>query len=198
MIPYKYVPLYAMYVLAACATENTFNSTKDTTMKEKKSDTSVRSSVTNEKGCVVKNSSTDIGNIDVRADSVTNEPSSTRKNNTMEKTAGLENEFKSTVSPYVLKKKVSGLTDSHIKYDLKHSTYNYPDLYCKEISEETNNKKEETFSVSDEKEEEQYLEQNENKTVYATECVQFLDSLPFQTEELDENEWDYYDSLINN
>ena len=130
---------------------------KDTKSSGTISDTSSTNSVTKENGRGANDSSTNIKNIDVRTPSVMRQASSTTKKCTVGKSIGLKNDFNSTVSPYVTDKKVSTLTDSHIQYDLKPSSYKYSGVYCKEIDKDTNKKEDRTFSVSDEKEEAYYL-----------------------------------------
>ena len=41
------------------------------------------------------------------------------------------------------------------------------------------------------------INENENFPLYASECVEILDRIPFDDDKLDEDDFDYYDSLIN-
>ena len=54
-----------------------------------------------------------------------------------------------------------------------------------------------TFSTKQESEKKQDINSEENNISYAGDCVEFLDSLPFDSDELDEDDLDYYDKVIN-
>ena len=54
-----------------------------------------------------------------------------------------------------------------------------------------------TFCREVEEEEEEELEVTKDNFLYASECVQILDQIPFQSDDIDDEDIDYYDSLIN-
>ena len=54
-------------------------------------------------------------------------------------------------------------------------------IFCSEIVEE----------------EEEELDLAKNNILYAAECVQILDQIPFEEDQLDEDEMEYYDSFFN-
>ena len=80
--------------------------------------------------------------------------------------------------------------------ELKKETYNYSSMYFKEVCEDSDETKESTFSVSGQNVKEQYLDVKEDKNVHASKYVEFLDSLPFEIDDLDEDDIEYYDSVI--
>ena len=65
---------------------------------------------------------------------------------------------------------------------------------CREVSEENNPS---IFSSSEVEDETKHLSFAKTESLYDTECVQILDSLPLDSDDIEEEVLDYYDSLIN-
>lgn len=67
-------------------------------------------------------------------------------------------------------------------------------LLCTEISDEVT---EVTFSTSKVEDGKKHLSYPKTKTLYETECVQILDGIPLNSDDIEEEVIEYYDSLIN-
>ena len=67
-------------------------------------------------------------------------------------------------------------------------------MMCMEVSEENNLS---TFSSSEVEDETKHLSFSKTESLYDTECVQILDSLPLDSDDIEEEVLDYYESLIN-
>ena len=78
----------------------------------------------------------------------------------------------------------------------KQSTYTgNEDIHmCQEIQ---SHEHQSVFRDGDESDERKHINEKENLSLHAAECVEILDRIPFNDDKLDEEEYDYYDSLIN-
>ena len=67
-------------------------------------------------------------------------------------------------------------------------------ILCTEIVGE---EKESMFSSTPVEDENTYLRDLEERSLYEENCIQILDAIPLESDDLEESEMEYYDSLIN-
>ena len=73
----------------------------------------------------------------------------------------------------------------------------YTDMLCRESNDSVPHKSNETtFFFENQGEQYQEISVDGNQFMNATDCVEFLDSLPFQNSDIDEEDIEYYDSII--
>ena len=86
-----------------------------------------------------------------------------------------------------------------VEEELKKRSSKYAGVVCHEINTVVPTKNtESTFSMVKENVRRKKLHDDENICVYATDYVDFLDSLPFDSDDIDEEEIEYYDTVIDN
>ena len=102
-----------------------------------------------------------------------------------------------TVSTCKSNTKTSKETAINGPMELNSQTYKYSDMYCREVSDPSEKNKESTFYTYDKSKEKENLGYDGGRNVHASEYVEFLDSLPFDDDEFDEDEIDYYDKVLN-
>ena len=86
-----------------------------------------------------------------------------------------------------------------VEEELKKRSSKYAGVVCHEINTVVPTKNtESTFSIMKENVRRKKLYDDENICVYATDYVDFLDSLPFDSDDIDEEEIEYYDTVIDN
>ena len=79
----------------------------------------------------------------------------------------------------------------------KKIKYIYSDNICREINTYVPEENvESTFYDTKEDENNQDIKPEVNHYAYAADCVEFLDTLPFDNDEVDEDDIDYYDNVI--
>ena len=114
-----------------------------------KDDITTSSTAVRDKGHSQNLSSTGSKNLDLHIDKVVDNISSTKKKETMKKRTSMENEFNDTVSSYMNARKTSVQTDSYVTDSLRKGSYTYSDMYCKEVSDQSEINRMATFSSND-------------------------------------------------
>ena len=93
--------------------------------------------------------------------------------------------------------KMSSATNRFSPKKTKKMKYISSDNICHEINTYVPGETmESTFCDSKIGETKQHINSEVNSFAYAGDCVEFLDSLPFDNEEVDEDDIDYYDNVI--
>ena len=83
--------------------------------------------------------------------------------------------------------------------ELNKVSLQYTGIVCGEIDKVVPNEEtESTFSILKQNVKKKEIHDDESKCVCAKDYVDFLDSLPFESDNIDEDDIDYYDSVINN
>ena len=86
-----------------------------------------------------------------------------------------------------------------VEKDLNKVSLKYTSIVCEEVNTVVPNKNtESTFCMLKQNRKKKEIHDDESKCVCAKDYVDFLDSLPFETDDIDEDDIDYYDSVINN
>ena len=123
-------------------------------------------------------------------DNGTSDTTSTKVSDNMQNISDVSDKLSSQLSPQKIN--LDGK-------ELNKVTLQYTGISCGDVDTVVPGKNTEaTFCMLKQNKKSEEMHDEKSKCVCAKDYVDFLDSLPFENDEVDEDDIDYYDSVINN